>query len=295
MSAHARNTVRLVQTQHIALGATLSFCLGVVVHSIITTDVAACNTQLPTSSSAKQAPQAATVFDAFAERLRAYNDMVRAVGEHKLLDAREQYVRAQANGLEARAALLWDLVFQLESDLDRLNNTARAADRRIAVIARKARFAQYLLSGKPIPAFAASADAYRFFERQVKIEAGDKLYSLTIAPGSITADDFIDNTHPNQSCQPPQPRDLRNTCALMAWTLRMKYVARAGSRAEELFARLFRIIASVPRKTTDDINRYMDELRRKTYEVWKPVQIIGLEASSEGKRILENTGLAVGK
>ena len=90
----------------------------------------------------------------------------------------------------------------------------RAAQCRIGLIARKSRYGRNtFVSGNRIADFQSCVAAYKFFESQAKIEAGDTLFSAqTIAPGSIMApDDFFDNRNPNRPCRAPQQADLRKT------------------------------------------------------------------------------------
>ena len=138
--------------------------------------------------------------------------------------------------------------------------------------------------------FQGCVSAYKYFETQAKIEAGEALFSsLTSPPDSIKADDFFDNRDPSRPCQSPQPSDLRNALTLIDWTFRMQYVAKSGSAAEEQFVHLFRAIASVAGNTIDEISRYMDQMRQKTYDTWKPVQILGIKLTAEEKKVLEST------
>jgi hypothetical protein len=230
------------------------------------------------------------LFDPFAGRLQAFNGFIQALAQYKLADAREQLVRAQADGQEARAEILWAIANQLESDIYRMNVSSQSAERRIDAIARKARYAQHLLSGTRMADFQGCASAYKYFETQAKIEAGEALFSsLTPSPDPITAGDFFDNRDPGRACQAPQPGDLRNPLTLIDWTFRMQYVARSGSAAEEHFVSLFKAIASVAGNTINEIGLYMEGMRRKTYDVWNPVQILGIEPTAEQKKVLEGT------
>jgi hypothetical protein len=230
-------------------------------------------------------------FEPFAGRLAAYSDFVRAAAQYKVADAQEQLIRAQADGHQALAESLWIITRQLETDLYRLNNSAHAAQRRITEIARKARYAQHLLSGTRMADFPGCASAYKYFETQAKIEAGEALFAqLTIPANVIEAGDFFDNRDPGRQCQSPQAHDLRNALTLIDWTFRMQYVAKSGSAAEEQFVRLFKAIASVAHNTIAEINHYMEQLRQKTYDTWKPVQIMGLESTPAERSILGGTG-----
>jgi hypothetical protein len=229
-------------------------------------------------------------FDSFAGRLQAFNGFIQALAQYKLADAKEQLILAQADQQEARAEILWAIANQLESDIYRMNVSSQSAERRINAIARKARYAQHLLSGTRMADFQGCASAYKYFETQAKIEAGESLFSsLTTSPDPITADDFFDNRDPGRACQAPQPGDLRNALALIDWTFRMQYVAKSGSAAEEHFVSLFKAIASVAGNTINEIGLYMDQMRQKTYDVWKPVQILGIEPTAEEKKVLEGT------
>jgi hypothetical protein len=85
------------------------------------------------SGSVKQPSEIVTgqqgFFDPFSEQLKAYSDFVQAVAQHKLADAQEQLIRAQADGQEARAAILWTVTSQLETDLYRWNMSAQSMER----------------------------------------------------------------------------------------------------------------------------------------------------------------------
>lgn len=231
------------------------------------------------------------ILGAFTDRMRAYNDFVRAVGEYKLNEAQADLIEAQAAGAIERAMILDAVRTQLIIDLEALNAESAAAARKIAAVTRRAGYAIHLLNGTPMADFNGCVDAYKTFEKAALLEADEKLFApLSVATNAITGADFLDNRDPDRPCQDPRPTDLANAIRLINWSFRMRYIALPGSEAQHQFVRVFQTIGTVADRTVGKIRTYLDQLKSSTYKTWNPVQIIGLESSSAARSILENPG-----
>ena len=231
-------------------------------------------------------------FDVFADRVRAYGEFVRAVGMLKLQTAQAELVNAQAANEWQKAMILDAVREQLIYDLQRMNNQRRIYDREIHNIRKKARLATYLISGRPMATFNNCVDAYKHFERLALVQADADALFLPIPHSQMTINggDFVDNDDPTTACLDPTERDLQNALSLMDWASRNHYFARTGSSAHRAIISLYQAIAAVANESVELMRKYLDEIQQQTYDVWNPIQIVGIASGISESSILNNTG-----
>ncbi len=246
----------------------------------------------PSAGSGGAGASTEALLDFFIKREQVYNDFVRALGQYKLNVAQAELAEAQAAGQIERAMILDTVRMQLYSDLQRLDAESQVAERRIHDLQVKARYALKLLEGRTVAgSFGSVRDCYKYFETRAMIEADEALFKPLSASGEgVTGADFLDNHSPDRPCLDPKAADLRNVLTLINWTFPMQYLARPGTPAMFLFVQLFRAIGSVAGETVGQLNQYIDQIRKNTYDTWKPVMLAGLDASAAAKAILESTG-----
>ncbi|GAC1448694.1 MAG: hypothetical protein NVSMB9_32090 [Isosphaeraceae bacterium] len=236
-------------------------------------------------------PDPATLFDPFPERVRAFSELVKAVGESRLKAAQADLNEAVAANEWVRAHLMETVLEQLQTDLDSLDRTAASAARKVDLLARRAHAASMLLRGTEIAAYPQARDAYKFFEKQALIEGDQSLFDLTFSPSTIKGPEFLNNRDPRATCEdPPADQPEMNALQLMAWALEKQYIARTGTKAQQHFVRIFKQISQVAQSTLSAIKETQDAVRKQVFDVWQPVRIIGAEPSPAEKRILESSG-----
>jgi hypothetical protein len=233
----------------------------------------------------------ATLLDPFPERVKAFAELVKAVGQQKLQTAQAELTEAVTAGQWVRARIIETTLAQLQADFDTANHAQLAAGKKIRDLDGKAHAASMLLRGTQISAYTHARDAYRFFEKQALIEADESLFTTTFKAATIRGSQFLDNRSPEKPADDPQFDDETiNALQLMDWALQKQYIARPGSKAQQSFVRIFKQIAEVAKKTLTAIEGTRDKIRTQVFETWKPVQILGVEPTAAEKRILTNPG-----
>lgn len=233
----------------------------------------------------------ATLFDPFPERVRAFSELVKAVGEYKLKAAQAELNEAIATNEWVRAQILETVREQLQSDLDSVNRSAASAAKKIQALSKRAHGASMLLRGTEIAAYSQAKDAYKFFEKQAFIEGDDSLFTVTFTPDSVKGTQFLSNRNPQAACEnPPTDEPEMNALQLMDWALNKQYIARTGTKAQQQFVRIFKQISQVAQATLAAIKENRVAIRKQVFDVWQPVRIIGADPTAAEKRILENSG-----
>jgi hypothetical protein len=232
------------------------------------------------------------LLDFFIKREQVYNDFVRALGQYKLNVAQAELAEAQMANQIIRAMILDTVRLQLYTDLQRVNAEAKVAARRIHDVQVKVRYALHLLEGGPLSgSYGAVRDSYKYFETRVMIEADETLFGpLSLAGTEICGNNFLDNHDSDKACLDPKPADLSNALTLINWSFQMQYLARSGSPAMQQFVKLYKTIDSVAGKTVKQLSTYIDQIRKNSYDTWKPVMLAALDTSSAERSILMNTG-----
>jgi hypothetical protein len=231
------------------------------------------------------------VLDAFPERQRAMNEMVKAVGEFKLKAAQAELTEAVAADQATRTYMLQVVVGQLQKDLATVNAQGTSANLKVSNLASRVQAANMLLRGTEIAAYSHAKDAYKFFEKLAIIEGDESLFSTVFDPKSIKGKDFLNNRDPSKPCEgPPTDEKEMNALQLMDFALGKQYIARTGSSAQRQFVRLFKEIQKVADNSVAAIRQHTDAVRKSVFDAWTPVRILGVEPTPAEKRILESTG-----
>jgi hypothetical protein len=215
-------------------------------------------------------------FAEWTDRLKEYNDYIKALGEYKKASAEAELKLAEAAAQWEKVRAMRLVINQMALDLKRLNQQIHRNKQEMARIDTRAKSASVLLNGRPIAAFARAWAAYTWFERQAMVEASHLLYAVPVPDDAHEATNFVDNRNPDATCQ-PLPASATTAPQLASFLFENKYMARKGP-AHATLAALFGAINSVAAATVADLEKAIEDMRKGTYDAWKPDQIIGVPA-----------------
>jgi hypothetical protein len=228
-------------------------------------------------------------FADWTERLKVYNDYIRALADLKLKTAEADLQNARAANEMAVVRLKEVVIGQLERDLRAFNRAIASERRSLEQFNKKDRAARLLLRGSRIlsGSFVSGWSGYVFFESRALLEAGDRLFRIRVSKAARKSSNFISIS--NQQTADDAPPDIENALQLMQWLHEKRYLAARGSMGQFVVVKLFQEINQIAKDAAEAIRTRMSEMRSTTYDVWKLRTIFGASDSPAAKRI-EATG-----
>jgi hypothetical protein len=214
-------------------------------------------------------------FEDWTNRLKVYNDYIKALADYRKAAAEAVLKEAQAAGEWAKVKAMQVVIRQMVLELQRLNRQRARVAKEIKRITELARRARPLLSGRQLGAFASAWSAYQQFEQKALLESTTDLYSIPVPESARAASHFLDNRAPARPCE-PLPKDVVTALGLAAWLRSMKYMARSGTPPHQSLAHLFRAINGVAQQEVKVMQEAIEQMRKGTYDAWKPSTIIGV-------------------
>ena len=226
-------------------------------------------------------------FADWTDRLKVYNEYIKALADYKLKAAQAEVQIAQAANIWATVRAKQIVMRQIERDLRAYNRARAQITNEIKRVRKKDKSAQLLLRGNSIQSvsFTRAWLGYVFFESRTLLESGDALYDIQVPSTSRRASNFI--CIGSAAGPIDAPDEIENVLQLMQWLKDQRYITAGGSRAQQVVVRLFRAIASVAKKTTDELQSRMVKMRDGTYEPWNFNGILGVSTNSAAKKIQE--------
>ena len=183
---------------------------------------------------------------------------------------------------QAQAAAQWEqaramqvVIRQMALELKRFNQQTGRLAKAVKRQAELNRRASLLLSGKRIASFTQSWAAYQQFELKALLESTVDLYTITVPSTARHARHFLDNRDPSRPCQ-ELPAEVSTALALASWLRTERYMARSGNPAHRALTQLFRAINDVARQEIKAMQQALEQMRKGTYDAWKPPTIIGV-------------------
>lgn len=229
-------------------------------------------------------------FQAYTERLKVFNDFVRALGEYKLKEAEAELKNAQAAGEYVRVRILDSVRLQLEVDLRKLRTASRETERQIKSLEGRSQAASLFLRGEFLPNYGSAKIGYKYFETQAMLEGSEDLFAIECRSESIQAKHLVNCRTKGGECA-ALPEDLEpNALAFMDWMLGKKYLPRTGTPAQRCVIKLFQAFNNIAKRKVTAIQELYSQVKKGTYDVWQPASIIGLEPTPAQKRVMDSTG-----
>ncbi len=218
-------------------------------------------------------------FEDWTNRLKVYNDYIKALGEYKKSSAEAELKLAEAAGLWSKAEAMRVVIRQMVRELQRLHRQTGQVQTQVKRIGQLARRARLLLAGRRLEGFSQAWSAYQYFELRAMLESEADLTAVLLPVDSHDAVYFLDNRFPQRACQ-PLPTEIGTALGLAAWLRTSKYMVRSGSPPHTSLAHLFRAINSVAEREVQSLLAALDALRKGTYDSWKLPQILGVPLKS---------------
>lgn len=225
-------------------------------------------------------------FADWTERLKVYNDYIRAVGEAKLKIA-ESLLK------EAEAAQIWHevrkqqvIVNQLMKDLQSFNRASASMRIEEKKLKEKSEKVSLLLRGRAIlpTSFKTSWAAYTWFESRALLERGsDSFFAIKVPASARTESNFV--TIRKTDIAVPAPADIGNALQLMNWLHEHYFLPKHGSNAQLVVQKLIAKINAVAEDSAKEMRDRVDKLQKGTYDFWNLASIIGASENAAAKRI----------
>ncbi len=226
-------------------------------------------------------------FAEWTERMKVYNDYVRALAEYKKVAAENLIRQAEAQQKWQKARAMQIVVRQLELAIRGLNREKTRNNREIAKIRAREKDTELLMRGRRTNHFQVAWGGFEWFMRKALVEpGGDDLYDIVISSEARPARNFLNNRQPEKSCD-PVPEDLQNVLEFADWMRSKQYMARFGRPAHRDLRGLLESINEIAGATVETLRDYIAQIEQGTYNAWQPVSIIGVETSATATKIQE--------
>ncbi len=223
-----------------------------------------------------RAPEPPT-FEDWTNRLKVYNDYIKALADYKKASADAMLKQAEAAAQWEQVRAMRVVIRQLELELKRLNQQTGRVAKEVKRQAELGKRASLLLSGKRLALFARSWAAYQKFEIKALLQSTIDLYTISVPSNARAASNYLNNRDPGRPCQ-ELPDDVNTALALASWLQAQRYMARSGGAAHHALTLLFRAINEVAKQEIKELQDALDQMRKGTYDAWKPPTIIGVPA-----------------
>ena len=228
---------------------------------------------------------AEVTFADWTDRLKVYNDYIKALAEYKLKTAQAEVEIAKAADLWADVRAKHTVIDQIQRELKAFNQAQASMKREIKQVEDREKAALRLLRGSKLEtnAYSNAWANYVWFETSAVIGSGDKLYLVKVKQSARTADNFI-VTSPKFPLV-AATKDIDNGLKLMDWMNDHRFVADRGSDAQQVVVKLFQEINAVATKTVADINARLAAIRKNTFDAWNFNAILGVSPNPAAKKI----------
>lgn len=214
-------------------------------------------------------------FEDWTNRLKVYNDYIKALAEYKKVAAEAMLKQAQAAAQWEQVRAMQVVIRQLQLELKRLNQQTGRLNKELKRLAELGKRASLLLSGKRLTSFAQCWAAYQQFELKALLESSADLYAIKVPTVAHSASNFLNNRDPDRACE-ELPESVGTALALASWLRTQKYMARSGRPAHQALALLFRALNDVAKQEIKLMEQALEQMRKGTYDAWKPPAVIGV-------------------
>jgi len=223
-------------------------------------------------------------FADWTERLKVYNDYIKAMGQYAKDVADAALTRAKTAGEWQKIAAIQMILKELMIAQNALKTEEYKVKQEIDRIRNQERRAILLLRGARIDSFQEAWAAYLWFQGRAMAETGDKLFKIKVGPDARSPDNFIDNSKPANECE-ELPASVKNVLGLAAWLKEKKYMAKNGSAAQELLAQLFSEINNLAAETVTKLRDHITEIDKQEFDLLKHPAIPGVAASPAAAKV----------
>jgi hypothetical protein len=227
-------------------------------------------------------------FSDWTKRLEVYAELLRALGEFKLKSAQAELAFAQTVQLYQQIQTRQIMIEQLQRALWRLNREeARLAKQVWRIDQRRRRVSMWVSGGRlAVQSWGRVINAYHWFATQSLLEAGESLFAVKLPAEARQADQYQNSIDPSSGTI-DAPASITSVLGLVEWLLDQRYQLRAGTAAQRAVMELLRAMNAPAKMAVDRMQRELEDLRRGTYDTWKPLVILGVEESSVAREIKE--------
>lgn len=225
-------------------------------------------------------------FADWTARLAEFNKYIAALADFKLKASQAALNQAKADGIQWEIRKQQLVMRQLQTDLRIFNRARGSLNREQAAMRARAKRVLTLMRGRRISpkGFHSSWIAYTWFEaRALLSEGGDALYDVEVSSRERTAANFV----PIASNKDPiaAPDEIENGLQLVDWLREMRFMAKSGSRAQRVVAKVLSVINQVAKNDIDEMQTRIEAMRDDTYDAWNLPSILGVTANAAARRL----------
>lgn len=225
-------------------------------------------------------------FSEWTERLKVYNDYIRALAEHKLKTAQAELVLAEAQHVLAMVEAKRLVIRELERQFQKLKTFENKTQKTIEQFEMRSNDCQNLLDGDFLASivYTRARAGYKFFLNKALIESPDSLLDIEVPANARPASNFV-NCRTQGGTTDPLPEDETTAIGMMEWMFENRYVAKTGRPAQRTVLKLVKAIDSCASSAVTTMKSAIKAMSKDTYDTWKPVEILGIEVDATAKSI----------
>lgn len=230
---------------------------------------------------------AEVTFADWTERLKVFNDYIRALGDFKVNDAEAKLKLAQAESILFEIRKQEIVLSQLQRDLKLFNKSRGTLMREAKRVEDRAKRALLMLRGSSISltSFNRAWSAYIWFEPRAMLEAqGSKLFDIKVPASAKAERNFIALKQRNSGIE-AAPKEIKNGLEFFDWLHEMRFMTRRGSDAQKIVRRIFESINTVAKNELKEMRDRINNMKNQTYDVWNLPAILGAPENASARNI----------
>lgn len=214
-------------------------------------------------------------FAEFTNRLKVYNEYIKALADYQKSVAELELKRAEAAAQWEKVRVMEVVLQQLVRDFDNLRKVIAKNKSEIVRLQAREKLALALLRGRPIATWSQSWRAFDWYLERAILESSEDVYAIELSSGAHAASNFI-SQRGKEFPAATLPSDIQNVLAMVRWLREEKMLPRVGSEAHRAFLQLARVINETVLSTISAMQKAIDDMRKGTFDAWKPPQLLGV-------------------
>jgi hypothetical protein len=220
-------------------------------------------------------------FADFTNRLKVYNDYIKALADYQKSVAELELKRAEAAAQWEKVRVMEAVLRQLLRDFENLRRVIAKNKAEIEKMQSREKLALVLLRGRPIATWSQSWSAMDWYLQRAILESTEDLYAIPLSEKAYDAANYINQRGKGEAAK-AMPPTVTHVLGMVGWLRDEKMLPRLGSEAHRAFVQLVRIMNETVQDTIATMQKAMEEMRKGTFDAWRPPQLLGV--SETGRR-----------